>query len=84
MFKFFVDQVVRQYQDLKSDLKQEMQSMRGELKDRHQAIDHRLEKAEKHIAEIQGWKWYMAGAAAVAFGIAEVAIRTFDYFFYKK
>lgn len=79
-FKFFVDQVVRQYQDLKADLQREMQDLKIELKEKDRSFDERLGNAEDRITTLEQWKWYIAGAAGFAFAMAEAAIRAIDYY----
>lgn len=93
-FRFFVDQVVRQYQDLKADFKYEVGDLKRqlahdakeqalELKEFKKETNARFENIEKQIIDLQAWKWYIAGAAAVSFALAEVALRLFEYYLNK-
>lgn len=92
--KFFFDQVVRQYQDLKLDLRQEVGDLKRqlshdakeqalELKEFKQETNARFEKIEKQIIDLQSWKWYIAGAAAFAFALAELGIKALEYYLSK-
>lgn len=93
-FKFFVEQVVRQYQELKFDIRAESGQLRLQISDSAKAQDEdlkefktetndRLEHIEKNILDLQQFKWYIAGAAAIAFALAEIGMRAFDYFVHK-
>lgn len=90
-FRFFVDQVVRQYQELKMDIRTEVGQLRMQLSEeaKVQAEDlkefkaesnDRFERIEQNILDLQKYKWYLVGAASLAFGIAEVGLRVADYF----
>lgn len=90
-FKFFVEQVVRQYQELKFDIRTESSQLRNQLTDGAKAqaddlkefkkdCDERFAQIEKNILDLQRFKWSIAGAAALAFALAEIGMRAFDYF----
>jgi hypothetical protein len=94
-FRFFVDQVVRQYQELKIDIKNEVGDLRRQLavdservaidlRDYKASIEKRFRNIERQLDDLKQFRWTMAGAAAVAFGLAEVAIRALEWWLQNK
>ncbi len=75
-FKFFVDQVVGQYRELKADIKSDMNELKDAMK------DHRTEQAqlEKRIKDLENFKSYMAGVAAFAVVLAECLAKVVEYY----
>ena len=83
--RFLVEQVTRQYQDLKVDLRVEMATLRGELRreaeqaDRHfvsfmDESDRRLVLMEEQLLAIQKFKWMALGITSATVLDVEVLL----------
>lgn len=89
-FRFFVDQVVRQYQELKSDIRNEVGDLRRQLsvdseraaqdlKDYKASVEERFQHIETQLDDLKQFRWTIVGAAALAFAVAEVAFRAIEW-----
>ncbi len=78
-FKFFVDQVVGQYKDLKADIKADLLELKESMQD-HRSEHERL---KQRVSELERFRSYMAGAAAFAFVLAEIIGKSIEYYFKK-
>lgn len=78
-FKFFVDQVVGQYRELKADIKADMQEIKESMN------DYKKEQGEleKRITDLENFKSYMAGVAAISFIIVEILGKVFEHYLTK-
>ncbi len=80
-FKFFVDQVVSQYKELKADIRGDLASLKEELKDHQRDQDEKHSALEKRVKDLEGYRSYLAGAAMLAFVLAELLGKGLEYFF---
>lgn len=80
---FFIEQVVRQYQDLRSDIRDLREMQAEDLKEFKQETNERFEKIERELFELHQFKWQILGASAIVVMLAEVGKLVFDYLIYK-
>lgn len=84
--RFVLEQVSRQNQDLKVDLRTEMAVLRGyltaefgrhdtERKALKEEFDGRFMLTEERLTDLQQFKWKTAGVMAVILFLADVAIK---------
>jgi len=80
-FKFFVDQVIRQYQELKTDIRADFLELKVDLKNHQLEFEKRHQQLEKRISRLESFKSYIAGVAGISIIIAEVAGRVIEHYF---
>jgi len=92
--RFFIDQVVKQYQDLKQDFRIEIGNLRlqlskdaeramADLKDFKDESNEKFEHLEDRISKLEAFSWKLIGAASAAMFVIEVLIRVAEYYIHQ-
>lgn len=90
--RFFADQVIRQYHDLRADIKSDLGLLRAQilqeylrqeadLKDFKEETNDRFEKLEKSMLNLQEFKWRLTGGMAILFGAIQILVTLAERYF---
>lgn len=92
LFKFFSDQVVRQYQELKADFKSEMASLKAEINKESLGHNSKLDEfkdettsrfvlTDERLTALEKFNWRITGAGVILIAIIEVGVRVLEKYF---
>lgn len=83
-FRFILEQMARQHQDLKADFRIEMASLGHSLLNNltaHSLEDEvRFKETSRRLSTLERPFWALAGAGSLLFIVLEMGFRSFDYF----
>lgn len=81
--KFILDNINKQYSEMKRELKDEIQGLREDLKERFGDYEIELEELKARVGKVENFNWRLLSICLGAVFLLEVSLRVMEIFFKK-